>query len=442
MRKVFWLLALLTFVGCSSGKKTETAAVDEGAATNASGEPGTGKAFGAGVTAQTKPLIENATKLVQAKNFNKAFEQLNEAIKADSKCAAAYFMRAGIFADAGQNQRSLDDFTKALSLDPENADFHNARGFFLLTRQNPNESVKDFTAAMKLDPQHLQSYNNRGLAYVAQGKFKEAAADFTEALKLGPKNHDALNNRGFAYFQLGIYDKALVDFDKALALNPDYLNAYNNKGLLFFKQEQYAEAAEQFTETVKRDRLNAKYYHRRREAYLKAGMDPEARADLAKISWLQSLARINQIVTRTQQDPASWTQRGTHLLEGGEVEAANSDFSHALQLDAKFVPALIGRTNVLIKQASWKQALVECDKAIAQKPQSEALSLRGDILSKLNRLDEAIAAYSEAQCFDAKVAEAYLLRSKRHKASGEEAKAAEDYRQAMSLDPSLESSRN
>jgi tetratricopeptide (TPR) repeat protein len=171
-------------------------------------------------------------------------------------------------------------------------------------------------------------------------------------------------------------------------------------------------------------------------------MEQEARADLVKIGWLQSLARINQLLTRTQQDPASWVQRGTHLLEGGEIDAASSDFSKALQLDAKFVPALIGRTNILIKQANWKQALVECDKAIAQKPQSEALSLRGDILSKLNRLDEAIKAYSDAQCFDAKVAEAYLLRSKRHKASGDEAKAADDYRQAMSLDPSLETSRN
>ncbi|MDB5388792.1 MAG: lipoprotein, partial [Planctomycetaceae bacterium] len=156
----------------------------------------------------------------------------------------------------------------------------------------------------------------------------------------------------------------------------------------------------------------------------------------------QDLARINTIVTRTQQDPAVWVLRGNHLYEGGEIEAANADYNRALQLDPKHVPALIGRTNVLIKVSNWKLALVECDKAIALKPQSEALSLRGDILIKLNKLDDAIAAYAEAQCFDAKVAEAYLLRSKQFKAAGDEKKAAEDYRQAMSLDPSLETSRN
>jgi tetratricopeptide (TPR) repeat protein len=436
MRKVFWLLALLTFVGCSSAKKDETAAVEEGAEAKA------GADHGAGVTAETKPMIAKATKLVQSGNLGKAFDQLNETIKSDPKCAAAYFMRAGIFADAGQNQKSAADFTTALELDPNNADFHNARGFFYLTRQDIDSSLKDFSAALKLNPQHAQSYNNRGLAYVARGKFKEAIADFTQAVKLGPKNHDALNNRGFAHFQLNEFEAALADFNGATKLNPQYLNAYNNKGLLFFKQEKYAEAAEQFSEASKRDRLNAKYYRHRREAYLKAGMEKEARADLVKIGWLQDLARINQVVTRTQQDPAVWVLRGNHLFEGGETEAANADFSKSLQLDPKHVPALIGRTTVLIKQGNWKQALVECDKAIELKPQSEALSLRGDVLVKLNRLDESIAAYAEAQCFDAKVAEAYLLRSKQRKAAGDESKAAEDYRQAMSLDPSLETSRN
>lgn len=436
MRKVIWLLAILSLVGCSSGKKTDET-TDAGS--EAKDAPVTSTA---GVTPETKPMIEKATKLVQAGNLGKAYEELKAVIEKDPKCAAAYFMRAGILADAGRDQDSRADFDKALELDPNNADFHNARGFYLLTRQKMDESVKDFTAAMKVNPQHAQSYNNRGLAYVAQGKFKEAVRDFTEAVKLGPKNHDALNNRGFAYFQLNDFDNALADFNAAIKLNPEYLNAYNNKGLLFFKTEKYAEAAAQFTEAAKRDRLNAKYYRHRREAYLKAGMDQQARADLKKITWLQDLARINQIVKRSQQDATAWVQRGEHLIEGGEIDAANGDFNKALQLDPACAPALVGRTSVLVKQGEWKKALVECDKALKTKTSSEVLSLRGDILTKLNQLDEAIEAYAEAQCFDTKVAEAYLLRSKQRKAAGQAAKAEEDYRQAMTLDPSLETSRN
>jgi len=438
MRKVVWLLAILSLVGCSSGKKADSTATEEGATPNQLPV----QTSSAGVTAETKPIIEKATKLVQGGDLGKAFEQLNEAIKQDPKCAAAYFMRAGIFADAGQNQRSVVDFTKAIELDPKNADFRNARGFFLLTRQEMNASLKDFTAAIELNSNHAQSYNNRGLAYVAQGKFKEAVADFTVAIKLGPKNHDALNNRGFAHFQLGNLEPALADFNSAIKLSPNYLNAYNNKGLLFFKEKKYAEAAEQFGEAAKRDRLNVKYYRHRREALLNAGMEAEARADLAKITWLQHLARINQIVKQSQKDPLSWVQRGQHLLEGGETEAANSDFAKALQLDGNCIPALLGRAAVCMKKEEWKKALADCDKAIKVKPQSESLSLRGDILIKLNQLDDAIDSYAQAQCFDAKVAEAYLLRSKKFKAAGDQAKADEDFRQAMSLDPSLETSRN
>jgi tetratricopeptide (TPR) repeat protein len=443
MRKALWLLAVLGVVGCSSGKKPEQAATAPAAATPAAPAASASvvQTSVAGVTAETKPLIEQATQLIMKRDFGKAFEQLNAAIKADSKCAAAYFMRAGIFADAGQNSRSLNDFNAAIELDQKNADFRNSRGFFFLTRQQYPAAVKDFSAAIKLNPMHAQACNNRGLANVAQGQFKEAVADFTEALKLGPQNFDAYNNRGFAYFQAGDSEKALTDFNSAIRLNPEYLNAYNNRGLLFFKAEKYAEAAGEFTEAIARDKMNAKYYRHRREAYLKAGMADEARVDLVKINWLQELARLNQIATRTPKDAAVWVQRANHLVAGDEFETALKDFGTALKLDEKLAAAHVGLAQLHLKQGKAEQALAECALATKLGAASEVASIQGDIYLKLNKFDEAIGAYENAQRFDAKVAEAYLQRSKERKSKGQAEAADEDFRQAVALDPSLEGAR-
>ncbi|MES2794283.1 MAG: tetratricopeptide repeat protein [Planctomycetota bacterium] len=439
MRKALWLLALISVVGCSSGKKTEQAEATPAAAPVST--PSVANTSSAGVTAETKPLIEQATQLIKKRDFGKAFEQLNAAIKADAKCAAAYFMRAGIFADAGQNTRSLADFNTAIGLDTKNADFYNARGFFYLTRQQFPESVKDFSQAIQLSPMHAQACNNRGLAHVALGQFKPAIADFTEALKLGPQNFDAYNNRGFAYFQAGDSEKALVDFNSAVRLNPESLNAYNNRGLLYFKGEKYAEAAAEFTEAIQRDRMNAKYYRHRREAYLKAGMEDEARVDLVKINWLQELARVNQIATRSPKDAEIWVQRANHLVAGDEFETAVKDFKTALQLNPKSAAVHIGLAQMHLKQGDSDKALAECTLASELGAQSEVASIRGDIYLKLSKLDEAIVAYEEAQRFDAKVAEAYLLRSKQRQTQGQAQAADEDFRQAVALDPSLEGAR-
>lgn len=295
--------------------------------------------------------------------------------------------------------------------------------------------------AIELNPMHAQACNNRGLANVAQGKFKDAIADFSEALKLGPKNFDAYNNRGFAYFQAGDSEKALVDFDSAIRLNPEYLNAYNNRGLLFFKAEKYAEAAAEFTEAIQRDKMNAKYYRHRREAYVKAGQEDEARLDLAKINWLQELARFNQLATRSPKDASIWVQRANHLVTGDEFETAAKDFKTALKLDPKSAAAHVGLAQMHLKQGHADQALAECELAAKIGGVPEVTSIRGDIYLKMNKLDEAIGAYENAQRFDAKVAEAYLLRSKQRQSKGQAQAADEDFRQAVSLDPSLEGAR-
>lgn len=74
-------------------------------------------------------------------------------------------------------------------------------------------AVEDFTRAVALDPTLGQAYLDRGILYWRElHEPQKAVADLTAALSVDPRLHEALFNRGVAYQQLGDIAAALADF--------------------------------------------------------------------------------------------------------------------------------------------------------------------------------------------------------------------------------------
>jgi len=95
------------------------------------------------------------------------------------------------------------------------------------TAENADKAIDNYTKAIKINPKFVKAYNNRGIAYVWKKKYDLAVADFNKAIKLDPKNGKAYNNRAIVYSYLGETRKALQDLHKAqslgVAVNPDFL---------------------------------------------------------------------------------------------------------------------------------------------------------------------------------------------------------------------------
>ena len=81
-------------------------------------------------------------------------------------------------------------------------------------------AIEDYDRAIALDPSEAIPFNNRGSAYYKKGQSDRAMQDFDRAIELDPNYPDALNNRGLAYTGKGQYDRAIQDFDRALRLDP------------------------------------------------------------------------------------------------------------------------------------------------------------------------------------------------------------------------------
>ena len=77
-----------------------------------------------------------------------------------------------------------------------------------------DKAIQDYSKAIKLNPEDAAAYNNRGLAYADRGEFDAALEDYDKALELKPDYAEVYNNRGNAYFNKGDFDLAIQNYKK------------------------------------------------------------------------------------------------------------------------------------------------------------------------------------------------------------------------------------
>lgn len=134
--------------------------------------------------------------------------------------AQAHTAKAQTLAKSGETAAALDEFNRAVGLDPYNAQALYGRALIYQANNQHDFAIADFSAASGLNPQKVEPLLGRAASYVALGKVKEAAADLDEASEADPHNAQVWTARGQAYERLGDRAKAAASYNKAVALRP------------------------------------------------------------------------------------------------------------------------------------------------------------------------------------------------------------------------------
>ncbi|MBR0785737.1 tetratricopeptide repeat protein [Bradyrhizobium iriomotense] len=134
--------------------------------------------------------------------------------------AQAHTAKAQSLAKSGETAAALDEFNRAVGLDPYNAQALYGRALIYQGNNQHDFAVADFSAANGLNPQKAEPLLGRAISYLALGKVKEAAADLDEASEADPHNAQVWTARGQAYERLGDRAKAAASYNKAVALRP------------------------------------------------------------------------------------------------------------------------------------------------------------------------------------------------------------------------------
>jgi len=216
------------------------------------------------------------------KQFEKALEDFDEAIKLNPKNADAYNGRGITYRKLEQHERAIEDYNRAIELNPNYAKAYYNRGNAYRKLNQPERAIEDYNKAIELNPDYVEAYNNRGLAYSDLKQYERAIEDYNKAIELNPDYAKAYYNRGNAYRKLNQPERAIEDYNKAIELNPDYVEAYNNRGLAYSDLKQYERAIEDYNKAIELNPDYAKAYYNRGNAYRKLNQPERAIEDYNK----------------------------------------------------------------------------------------------------------------------------------------------------------------
>ena len=117
------------------------------------------------------------------------------------------------------------------------------RGVTLMNSRQWQQALEQFERAIALDPELEQAWAAKAQALFGMGRMKEAIACYDRALKLNPHSAEDWYNKGTTLGEMKQYKEAIVCFDKAIENNSRFPQAWFNKGVaLAYGLRRYAEA--------------------------------------------------------------------------------------------------------------------------------------------------------------------------------------------------------
>ena len=122
------------------------------------------------------------------------------------------------------------------------ADLAVQHGNLLMVLGQIDRAIKAYSRALELNPRDAEAYNNRGIAYHRKREVDQAIKDYSKVMELNPGLAIAYNNRGVAHNSKGKVDGAIEDYNIAIGLNPDFVDAYYNRGEVWLRRREWEKA--------------------------------------------------------------------------------------------------------------------------------------------------------------------------------------------------------
>jgi tetratricopeptide (TPR) repeat protein/tRNA A-37 threonylcarbamoyl transferase component Bud32 len=371
---------------------------------------------------RTSEFIQNVKKELKKQDNSATIDGLVRIFDFKSNYVVADDSRGANYRNQGKLDEAIENFSKAITLDPNTAINYSDRGSIYYDQNNQDKALDDFNAAIKLDSRLAVAFNNRAYVYFNKDKEKEALDDFNKAIELEPELAVSYNGRGVIYHGQNENQKALDDYNKAIGINPKYAVAYHNRGTLYLNQGKLDESLSDFNKAIELEPRLAVSYYMRSIFYEKQGKQSTALSDLNKAIELDPKLAI------------AYYDRGLIYDNEGNQQDALNDFDKAIELDPEFADAYLVRGNFYYNQNNSTNAFSDYNKAVQLNPKLASAYLgRANVYYNQNKYNDALENYTRAIDLDPKLAHAFFGRGNVNAVLKNKSAAIADYQKAAAL---------
>lgn len=180
-----------------------------------------------------------------------ALADLDKAIELNKNAINAYVIRADISIKREKDyQRALEDMNEAIKLQPHYAGFFINRAFLRYNLDDYFGAMADYDYAISLDPTNVVAYFNRGLLLAEVHGNDRAIQDFSKVLQINADDYRALLNRSLLYEETGNYKLAIEDINKVINQFPDFYGLYFSRMGIYEKMGDKINAEKDYNKAM------------------------------------------------------------------------------------------------------------------------------------------------------------------------------------------------
>jgi tetratricopeptide (TPR) repeat protein len=366
----------------------------------------------------------NAGALIGNGDINKAIKNYRHAIEINpQQPESVYFNLGRLLTEQEKYGQSISIYKAALKIYPENEKIYQYLGKNTEAKGEIDKAIKNYRHAIKINPQQPEwVYFNLGRLLTAQGKYDECITTYQAALKIYSKNEKLYQSLGRNAEEKGDIDLAIRNYKQAIELNPKQPTwVYFHLGQLLTGQEKVESAIAVHQASIEQYPNNAEAYRLLGVAQEKSGnidgIIASYRQAIAlepdKQVWIYSA--LGQLLSKQErfeeainlyedadqvfpENPEVYRQLGRVQNQAGQLDAAAESFQKAIKIEPdKHIWIYFALGQLLSKQGRFEEAInlyQDADRIFPENP--EVYRQLGRVQQQADQLDAAAASFHKA----------------------------------------------